>query len=414
MTQHSHARSDTIVVRTSPVHRGFGGTLLFFARERKSYTLASLKTGREWIMRLLGWGAISEGYTSEQEVSGEDPQARYSSATLATCHLAIRIRHISNAATKATHCARSPTVPTRQANFNELYIGSCSNIRHPASVHPPKAKIMCNVPWRWGKQSSEDSGGVSLRLTPDQPERELRYFYTKSLGQFNVAPSNSHRLQLLEDEREYRQSATARRGIKRHNAKTSRAESGCCLRSPHHPRTGVKSRCGVFWAPRREARVTIQLRCRTTLRKLLRDSKKRSATTAAFITRRIFNMSAWWFEYRLSESASNHPTANEDYGSAPFMIFSQPDACLPFEASSGGAREGERERERRIRGSAISREHQKFRNFPPPLATNCHHESPPPDVDDDELVKKLRQRLRDLLAGLRAGAEGSSTAKNSS
>ncbi|KAJ7488419.1 hypothetical protein FB451DRAFT_1227241 [Mycena latifolia] len=34
---------------------------------------------------------------------------------------------------------------------------------------------------------------------------------------------------------------------------------------------------------------------------------------------------------------------------------------------------------------------------------------PPPDADDDELVKKLRQRLRDLLANLRAGAEGTST-----
>ncbi|KAJ6518467.1 hypothetical protein DFH09DRAFT_1194213 [Mycena vulgaris] len=32
---------------------------------------------------------------------------------------------------------------------------------------------------------------------------------------------------------------------------------------------------------------------------------------------------------------------------------------------------------------------------------------PPPDADDDELVKKLRRRLRDLLADLRAGAEGS-------
>ncbi|KAJ7760327.1 hypothetical protein B0H14DRAFT_2973724, partial [Mycena olivaceomarginata] len=31
---------------------------------------------------------------------------------------------------------------------------------------------------------------------------------------------------------------------------------------------------------------------------------------------------------------------------------------------------------------------------------------PPPDTDDDELVKKLRQRLRDLLTELRAGAEG--------
>ncbi|KAF7343746.1 hypothetical protein MSAN_01955200 [Mycena sanguinolenta] len=32
---------------------------------------------------------------------------------------------------------------------------------------------------------------------------------------------------------------------------------------------------------------------------------------------------------------------------------------------------------------------------------------PPPDAADDELVKKLRQRLRDLLSQLRAGAEGS-------
>ncbi|KAJ7152136.1 hypothetical protein C8R46DRAFT_1122083 [Mycena filopes] len=35
---------------------------------------------------------------------------------------------------------------------------------------------------------------------------------------------------------------------------------------------------------------------------------------------------------------------------------------------------------------------------------------PPPAVDDDELVKKLRQRLRDLLSDLRAGAEGVSPA----
>ncbi|KAJ3901976.1 hypothetical protein F5879DRAFT_966057 [Lentinula edodes] len=32
---------------------------------------------------------------------------------------------------------------------------------------------------------------------------------------------------------------------------------------------------------------------------------------------------------------------------------------------------------------------------------------PPPSPDDDELVKKLRNRLRDLLTELRAGAEGS-------
>ncbi|KAJ7889557.1 hypothetical protein B0H14DRAFT_3855747 [Mycena olivaceomarginata] len=36
---------------------------------------------------------------------------------------------------------------------------------------------------------------------------------------------------------------------------------------------------------------------------------------------------------------------------------------------------------------------------------------PPPDADDDELVKKLRQRLRDLLTELRAGAEGTPQAK---
>ncbi|KAJ7121676.1 hypothetical protein C8R44DRAFT_786669 [Mycena epipterygia] len=39
---------------------------------------------------------------------------------------------------------------------------------------------------------------------------------------------------------------------------------------------------------------------------------------------------------------------------------------------------------------------------------------PPPDVDDDELVKKLRQRLRDLLSELRSGAEGTSHSKSSS
>ncbi|KAE9405367.1 hypothetical protein BT96DRAFT_916098 [Gymnopus androsaceus JB14] len=32
---------------------------------------------------------------------------------------------------------------------------------------------------------------------------------------------------------------------------------------------------------------------------------------------------------------------------------------------------------------------------------------PPPSPDDDELVKKLRNRLKDLLTELRAGAEGS-------
>ncbi|KAL1741623.1 hypothetical protein HDZ31DRAFT_66753 [Schizophyllum fasciatum] len=31
---------------------------------------------------------------------------------------------------------------------------------------------------------------------------------------------------------------------------------------------------------------------------------------------------------------------------------------------------------------------------------------PPPSPDDDELVKKLRQRLKDLLTNLRKGAEG--------
>ncbi|KAL1703262.1 hypothetical protein EV121DRAFT_292487 [Schizophyllum commune] len=31
---------------------------------------------------------------------------------------------------------------------------------------------------------------------------------------------------------------------------------------------------------------------------------------------------------------------------------------------------------------------------------------PPPSPDDDELVKKLRQRLKDLLTDLRKGAEG--------
>ncbi|KAK6977382.1 hypothetical protein R3P38DRAFT_3237260 [Favolaschia claudopus] len=38
---------------------------------------------------------------------------------------------------------------------------------------------------------------------------------------------------------------------------------------------------------------------------------------------------------------------------------------------------------------------------------------PPPSADDDELVKKLRQRLRDLLAELRAGADGNTQAKQS-
>ncbi|KAF9073160.1 hypothetical protein BDP27DRAFT_1216281, partial [Rhodocollybia butyracea] len=32
---------------------------------------------------------------------------------------------------------------------------------------------------------------------------------------------------------------------------------------------------------------------------------------------------------------------------------------------------------------------------------------PPPSPDDDELVKKLRNRLKDLLTELRVGAEGS-------
>ncbi|KAJ3509524.1 hypothetical protein NLJ89_g5175 [Agrocybe chaxingu] len=33
-------------------------------------------------------------------------------------------------------------------------------------------------------------------------------------------------------------------------------------------------------------------------------------------------------------------------------------------------------------------------------------EQPPPSADDDELVKKLRKRLQDLLNDLRSGAEG--------
>ncbi|OCH93228.1 hypothetical protein OBBRIDRAFT_790396, partial [Obba rivulosa] len=31
---------------------------------------------------------------------------------------------------------------------------------------------------------------------------------------------------------------------------------------------------------------------------------------------------------------------------------------------------------------------------------------PPPSTDEDEMAKKLRQRLTDLLENLRAGAEG--------
>ncbi|KAJ6553830.1 hypothetical protein DFH09DRAFT_924697, partial [Mycena vulgaris] len=38
---------------------------------------------------------------------------------------------------------------------------------------------------------------------------------------------------------------------------------------------------------------------------------------------------------------------------------------------------------------------------------------PPPDADDDKLVKKLRQRLRDLLTALRTGAEGTLKASSS-
>ncbi|KAF8198507.1 hypothetical protein BJ912DRAFT_951609 [Pholiota molesta] len=34
---------------------------------------------------------------------------------------------------------------------------------------------------------------------------------------------------------------------------------------------------------------------------------------------------------------------------------------------------------------------------------------PKPSADDDELVKKLRKRLQDLLSELRAGAEGAGT-----
>ncbi|KAJ6475927.1 hypothetical protein C8R47DRAFT_985543, partial [Mycena vitilis] len=37
---------------------------------------------------------------------------------------------------------------------------------------------------------------------------------------------------------------------------------------------------------------------------------------------------------------------------------------------------------------------------------------PPPDKEDDELVKKLRQRLRDLLTELRTGAEGNVSSKH--
>lgn len=31
---------------------------------------------------------------------------------------------------------------------------------------------------------------------------------------------------------------------------------------------------------------------------------------------------------------------------------------------------------------------------------------PPPSADDDEMIKKLRKRLQELLAELRSGAEG--------
>ena len=37
---------------------------------------------------------------------------------------------------------------------------------------------------------------------------------------------------------------------------------------------------------------------------------------------------------------------------------------------------------------------------------SCSSAQPPPSSDDDEFVKKLRQRLKDLLENLRAGAEG--------
>ncbi|KAJ7101239.1 hypothetical protein B0H15DRAFT_943566 [Mycena belliarum] len=39
---------------------------------------------------------------------------------------------------------------------------------------------------------------------------------------------------------------------------------------------------------------------------------------------------------------------------------------------------------------------------------------PPPEPDDDELVKKLRLRLRDLLSSLREGAEGTASMASSS
>jgi len=35
-----------------------------------------------------------------------------------------------------------------------------------------------------------------------------------------------------------------------------------------------------------------------------------------------------------------------------------------------------------------------------------HLRQPPPSADDDELVKKLRKRIHNLLEDLRKGAEG--------
>ena len=46
--------------------------------------------------------------------------------------------------------------------------------------------------------------------------------------------------------------------------------------------------------------------------------------------------------------------------------------------------------------------------FPLLLDHSTHlFEQPPPSLDDDELLLKLRRRLSELLVSLRAGAEGS-------
>ena len=52
--------------------------------------------------------------------------------------------------------------------------------------------------------------------------------------------------------------------------------------------------------------------------------------------------------------------------------------------------------------SKVARDHLMHMPFLP----ICTPHQPPPSADDEDLVKKLRKRLQDLLSDLRKGAEG--------